>query len=63
MLAAYSKRRHLEVKVRVSGIDALNRISMLGTPTLRDLRAAGLNALYSLAPLRKTLMKAGLGMR
>ncbi len=63
MLSAYAKRRHLEVKVRVSGIDALNRISMLGSPTLRDLRAAGLNALYSLAPLRKTLMKAGLGMR
>ena len=63
MLAAYSKRRHLDVKVRVSGIDALNRVSMLGTPSLRDLRAAGLNALYSLAPVRKTLMKAGLGMR
>ena len=36
---------------------------MMGSPTLRDLRAGALNALYSLAPIRKTLMKAGLGLR
>ncbi|MEY5038554.1 MAG: hypothetical protein RL472_1660, partial [Pseudomonadota bacterium] len=28
-----------------------------------DLRAGALNALYSLGPVRKTLMKAGLGVR
>ncbi|MEO8244049.1 MAG: UbiH/UbiF family hydroxylase [bacterium] len=62
MLDAYHRQRHLEVEARVLGIDALNRISMLGAPPLRDLRAAGLNALYALAPLRKTLMKTGLGV-
>ena len=63
MLDAYHRKRHFEVQARVTGIDALNRASMLGDPALRDLRAAALNALYSLAPVRKTLMKAGLGLR
>ena len=63
MLDAYQRRRHPEVTARVLGVDALNRASMLGAPALRDLRAAALNALYSMAPLRKTLMKVGLGVR
>ena len=61
MLDAYHRRRHLDIEARVLGIDALNRASMLQTPMLRDLRAAALNGLYALTPLRKTLMKAGLG--
>lgn len=63
MLKAYENKRHLEVKARLAGIDLLNRTSMLGEPWLRDLRAGTLNALYSLGPVRKTLMKAGLGVR
>ena len=63
MLAAYERKRHLEVKARLAGVDLLNRTSMLGEPFLRDLRAGALNALYSLGPVRKTLMKAGLGVR
>lgn len=63
MLDAYHRRRHLEVEARVTGIDALNRASMMGAEPLRDLRAAALNALYSVAPVRRTLMKAGLGVR
>lgn len=63
MLQTYHARRHREVQLRVAGIDALNRASMMGTPILRDLRASLLGALYSAAPIRKTLMKAGLGLR
>jgi 2-octaprenyl-6-methoxyphenol hydroxylase len=63
MLDAYHRRRHLDVQARVTGIDALNRASMIEGQVMRDLRAGALNALYSLAPLRKTLMKAGLGLR
>ena len=63
MLQAFENKRHLEVKARLAGIDLLNRTSMLGEPFLRDLRAGALNALYSLGPVRKTLMKAGLGVR
>lgn len=63
MLAAYHKARHGEILLRVTGIDLLNRTSMLAPRPLRDLRALGLNALYSLAPVRKTLMQMGLGVK
>lgn len=63
MLDAYHRQRHLEVEARVFGIDLLNRASMLGAQGLRDLRAGALDALYALDPLRKTLMRAGLGLR
>lgn len=62
MLTSYTRRRWPEVRVRVTGIDLLNRASMLASPSLRELRAAALNALYSAAPVRRGLMKAGLGM-
>ncbi|KIC30822.1 UbiH/UbiF family hydroxylase [Leisingera sp. ANG-S5] len=63
MLAAYHKARHNEILLRVKGIDLLNRTSMLAPRPLRDLRAFGLNALYSLAPVRKKLMQMGLGVK
>lgn len=63
MLDAYHKARHLDVQARVTGINALNRASMMGAPALRDLRAGALDALYALAPLRRTMMRAGLGLR
>lgn len=63
MLAAYDKRRHLDVQMRVRGIDLLNRASMLAPQPLRDLRAGLLGALYGVAPVRRALMRAGLGLR
>ncbi len=63
MLDAYHKARHNDVALRVQGIDLLNRASQVSTPALRDARAMGLNALYSLAPVRRTLMQMGLGVR
>lgn len=60
---AYHRRRHWEVQARVTGIDLLNRASMAGAPTLRDLRAKALDLLYSTRPVRTTLMRAGLGLR
>ena len=56
-------RRWPEIKARVTGIDLLNRASMAGAPVLRDLRARTLKCLYAVTPVRKTLMKAGLGLR
>lgn len=63
MLDAYQHKRHADVVARVLGVDALNRISMADAPALRDLRAQALQGLHALAPLRKTVMKAGLGLR
>ena len=61
MLSKYNKARWLESKARVKGIDILNRSSMANNPMLRNLRRAGLKTLYKVEPLRKTVMKAGLG--
>ncbi|WP_050527361.1 UbiH/UbiF family hydroxylase [Pseudorhodobacter aquimaris] len=63
MLEQYHKSRHGDIQTRVAGIDTLNRASMVGAPILRDMRAHALGALYSFAPLRKAMMKAGLGLR
>lgn len=63
MLDAYHRARHTDVMARVIGIDALNRASMAGAPVWRDLRARTLGALYAMAPVRRVLMQAGLGLR
>ena len=63
MLDAYHKARIRDVTLRVRGIDLLNRASMVSARPMRDVRAAGLNALYSMAPVRHTLMRMGLGVR
>ena len=63
MLESYHRRRHWEVSARVRGIDLLNRASMMHAQPLRDARAMALNTIYSLAPVRKTLMQMGLGAR
>jgi len=62
MLMAYEKARMGDIKLRVRGIDMLNRASQASSPALRDARALGLNALYNLGPVRKTLMQMGLGV-
>lgn len=63
MLEAYHKARFADIQLRVRGIDLLNRASQARAPLARDARAAGLNALYSFAPVRKVLMQMGLGVR
>ena len=62
MLMAYEKARMGDIKLRMRGIDLLNRASQASSPALRDARAMGLNALYNLGPVRKTLMQMGLGV-
>lgn len=59
---AYHRRRHLDVQGRVTGIDLLNRASMAEAPTLRNLRAQALEALHAARPVRRLLMRAGLGL-
>ena len=63
MLDAYARARAVDIRLRVQGIDLLNRASMVSAQPLRDARAAGLSALYALAPVRRTLMQMGLGVR
>ncbi|WP_409455695.1 UbiH/UbiF family hydroxylase [Paracoccus sp. (in: a-proteobacteria)] len=60
-LDAYARRRRPDALARLMGIDALNRTSMATPRPLRDLRAAALGTLYASGPVRRLLMKAGLG--
>ncbi|WP_101065362.1 UbiH/UbiF family hydroxylase [Roseovarius salinarum] len=63
MLETYERRRHWDVKARATGIDVLNRASQMHARPLRDARALGLDAIYSLPPVRRTMMQLGLGAR
>ena len=63
VLARYDRARHAEVRIRAAGIDLLNRASRVHAQPLRDLRAAGLSALYAAPPVRRMLMQMGLGAR
>ena len=61
MLKAYHSARHTDVRLRVTGIDALNRASIAGSAIAQDLRVAGIKALYGATPIRRKLMELGLG--
>ena len=63
MLAKYHRKRDHDIRLRVTGVGMLNRASQAQNPLLRDLRAKGIEALYGMEPLRKTLMKLGLGAK
>ena len=62
-LAAYDRARRPDAYARLLGIDALNRASQASLRPLRDLRAAALGGLYGIGPVRRLMMRAGLGMR
>ncbi len=63
MLAAFQSERFGVIRTRVQGIDALNRASMAPHQAQRDLRALGLTLLHGVAPLRRSLMRLGLGAK
>lgn len=62
-LLRYDRLRRPEVTARVFGVGLLNRLSMVDPQPLRDLRKSGLGLIYGLAPVRKLMMRAGLGTR
>ncbi len=62
MLDRYARARHSDIKLRIAGIDALNRASIAGGALTQDLRARGIKMLYGLSPVRRKLMELGLGV-
>jgi 2-octaprenyl-6-methoxyphenol hydroxylase len=57
----YDRRRRLDVGTRTLGVDLLNRSLLTeGTP-FAVLRTAGLTAAHAVGPLRRTMMRLGLG--
>ncbi len=63
MLDAYHRARFADIRLRLTGIDLLNRVSQFSHPTGRDMRALGLDALYAALPVRRMLMQMGLGVQ
>ncbi|WGH79067.1 FAD-dependent monooxygenase [Jannaschia ovalis] len=61
VLDRYQRRRYPEVAARMAGIDLLNRTSIAGASPVQAARAWGVGALHDLGPVRKTLMKLGMG--
>lgn len=63
MLQQYESRRLPDIRLRVAGIDMLNRASQIGIPGLQRARGLMLDTLHGLPPLRNGLMQLGLGLR
>ncbi|MBF9045176.1 UbiH/UbiF family hydroxylase [Rhodobacterales bacterium HKCCE4037] len=63
LLDRYNRARLPDITARVAGVDALNRASMTGIQPLRDLRMRALGLLHGATPVRRTLMRTGLGAR
>lgn len=63
ILRRYDRARRPEVTARVTGVDLLNRFSMVEAQPLRDLRRTGLQMIHALSPVRRVMMQAGLGAR
>lgn len=62
-LARYNQKRHADIVLRSAGITLLNRTSQTGQPVLQALRKQGVQMFHDVAPIRKTLMRMGLGAR
>jgi 2-octaprenyl-6-methoxyphenol hydroxylase len=61
MLTKYHNARYRDIKTRITGVNMLNRAAMTDSENLTALRLKGLQTLHGFAPVRKTLMKKGLG--
>ena len=60
-LAAFEKRRARDVRARAQAIDLFNRVCKSDSAPVQALRSLGLKAVHDIAPLRKGVMRAGLG--
>lgn len=61
MLTAYQKARFADVAARVAGVTALNKTSQLEIEVLQKLRRTGIGMIHDLSPVRRVLMRTGLG--
>ena len=61
LLSRFQRQRWVDMRVRVQGIDALNRASMTGARPLQDIRASLLGALSKAPTVKRTAIRMGLG--
>lgn len=62
-LRAYERGRRPDITLRTGAVDGLNRALLAHFAPLDFLRGAGLSTLSSIAPLRRLVMRAGVGPR
>lgn len=61
ILAAFARARALDMRVRSGAVDILNRVCRSGNPLVQAARLAAFAALHDITPLRRGIMRAGLG--
>ena len=61
MLADYAHARGRDIHARAKAIDLFNRVCKSDTPQVQALRGLGLKLVHDVAPIRKGVMRAGLG--
>jgi 2-octaprenyl-6-methoxyphenol hydroxylase len=62
-LRAYQRARRADIALRTGAVDSLNRALLARFAPLDFARGAGLSTLSSVPPLRRLLMRAGIGPR
>ena len=62
-LRAYERARRADIALRTGAVDGLNRSLLAHFPPVDFARGAGLAALSSVRPLRRLVMRAGIGPR
>lgn len=62
-LAAYAARRKPDIAARARAIDLFNRVAGSGEAVVQAMRLLGLRAVHDIAPMRRGVMRAGLGPR
>ncbi len=63
VLSAYEAARKPDIAARARVIDAFNRVARSGEAVVQALRLVGLKAVHDIQPVRKGVMRAGLGPR
>ncbi|NND43477.1 MAG: UbiH/UbiF family hydroxylase, partial [Silicimonas sp.] len=62
-LDRFARRRERDIRARAGVIDLYNRVCRSDAPPVQALRSLGLSTVHDVAPLRKGIMRAGLGGR
>ena len=60
-LDRFAKRRARDIRARAGVIDLYNRVCRSDAPPVQALRSLGLTLVHDVAPLRRGIMRAGLG--
>jgi 2-octaprenyl-6-methoxyphenol hydroxylase len=63
VLATYARARRADIAARARVIDLFNRVARSGGAGMQAVRLLGLKAVHDIAPLRRGVMRAGLGPR